>query len=118
MIGLAGCQGMGEPKMMGGSGRTINTVPNTSILWAKFNGQSIDGGGGDDRCVEFPAKWQPGMIAKVEWMKDPDIERNPDGSKRPKSNPNTSLSDAEKTWKAVHKAQCVCHESNGACAEI
>ncbi|MCD4506232.1 DUF3304 domain-containing protein [Chromobacterium piscinae] len=104
LIGLAGCQGMGEPKMMGGSGRTINTDPNISIVWAKFNGQGIDGGSGDDCCIEYPAKWLPGMTATVEWMKDPQRWGNPDGSKRPASN-----QEAINRWDKTHESRYTRH---------
>ncbi|MEO2216562.1 DUF3304 domain-containing protein [Chromobacterium vaccinii] len=101
---LAACQSMGEPKMMGGSGRVINTDPNTSIIWAKFNGQGIDGGGGDDCCIEYPAKWQSGMTATVEWMKDPQRWGNPDGSKRPASN-----QEAINRWDKIHESRYTRH---------
>ncbi|AAQ61634.1 DUF3304 domain-containing protein [Chromobacterium violaceum] len=106
---LAACQSMGEPKMMGGAGRVINTDNQTSIVWAKFNGQGIAGSGGDDCCIEYPAKWQPGMTATVEWMKDPRVGLNADGSKRPRGNLNGSLSEAEKVWVKAHEAQYTRH---------
>ncbi|MBX9348157.1 DUF3304 domain-containing protein [Chromobacterium piscinae] len=101
---LAACQSMGEPKMMGGSGRVINTDNQTSIVWAKFNGQGIAGSGGDDCCIEYPAKWQPGMTATVEWMKDPQRWGNPDGSKRPASN-----QEAISRWDKIHEARYTRH---------
>ncbi|WP_147456236.1 DUF3304 domain-containing protein, partial [Aquitalea palustris] len=69
----------------------------------------MGGGGGEECCVSLPKKWQPGMMATIEWTKDPSPDTNPGGIKPPRYNPDGTTTPEVIKWHAIHKANYTHH---------
>lgn len=106
-LSLLGCQSMAQSKTIGVGARVVNAMPKSEIVRARFNGQAIGGSGGEECCINLPEKWQPGMTATVEWVKDPSPGVNPGGKKAPRWNPDGTTPPEWKSWLKDHEANYV-----------
>jgi hypothetical protein len=109
LVNLAACQSFGQPQTVGLGARVVNTVPNTTIVSARYNGQGVSSGGGEGCCISLPAQWQPGMMATVEWVKDPSPGVNPGGVKPPARNSNGSSTPEWEKWMDIHESNYTRH---------
>ncbi|WP_226034288.1 DUF3304 domain-containing protein [Aquitalea palustris] len=109
LLSLGACESMARPATIGAGARVVNTMSNATIVHASFNGQGMGGGGGEECCVSVPEKWQPGMMATIEWTKDPSPGLNPGGIKRPRSNPDGTTTPAVTKWYEAHEANYTQH---------
>ncbi|MDN0085597.1 DUF3304 domain-containing protein [Crenobacter sp. SG2305] len=109
LANLAACQGFGQPQTVGAGARVVNTVPNTTIVSVRYNGQGVSSGGGEGCCVSLPAKWKPGMTATVEWVKDPSPGTNPGGIKAPRWNADGTTPPEWNRWMKIHEANYTRH---------
>ncbi len=100
---LTGCQSMANEPTIGLPGRVVNTDSSIIILNASLNNSGVSGSGGDECCMSIPAKWKPGMTAKIGWTKDPNPKANPNGDKEPKWK-NGLVTKEWESWMQVHEA--------------
>jgi hypothetical protein len=106
---LLACQSFGKPQVVGAGANVVNTVPNTTIVSVRYNGQGVTSGGGESCCVSLPAQWQPGMMATIEWTKDPSPGVNPGGIKAPGRNLDGTSTPEWRRWMEIHKANYTYH---------
>ncbi|MGR2683080.1 DUF3304 domain-containing protein [Chromobacterium haemolyticum] len=106
-LSMLGCQSMAQSKTIGAGARVVNTVPGMTIVHARFNGQGMGGGGGEECCVSLPEQWRPGMTATIEWVKDPSPGVNPGGIKQPPRGKYGSITAEGSKWYEEHEANYV-----------
>ncbi|MBA4707030.1 DUF3304 domain-containing protein [Aquitalea aquatica] len=108
-LSLSACESMARPATIGAGASVVNIMSNATIVHASFNGQGIGGGGGEECCVSLPKKWQPGMMATIEWTKDPNPGQNPGGVKQPPRGKYGSITAEGIKWYEVHEANYTQH---------
>ncbi|WP_227106736.1 DUF3304 domain-containing protein [Chromobacterium rhizoryzae] len=106
-LSLLGCQSMAQSKTIGAGARVVNAMPKAEIVRASFNGQAIGGSGGEECCINLPEKWQPGMTATIEWVKDPSPGVNPGGEKPPPRGKYGSITAEGSKWFERHEANYI-----------
>lgn len=109
---LVACQSMARPKTVPAGAELVNTVEGITIVHARFNGFGMVGGsgGGEECCISLAEQWQPGMMATIEWIKDPSPGVNLGGTKPPPYGKYGSITKEGETWMKAHEANYTHHE--------